>query len=85
MLSRVIAQKLGFQKVAIQGNLLNLQYAEMHVPEKEELGALMAKFKRPMRFLYAKPLQMLVELNPPKSGDSHAAIAQSAQILRDLL
>jgi len=106
MLSRVAAQRLGFQKVAIQGNLLNLQYAEMHVPEKEELGALMAKFKRPMRFLYAKPLQMLVELGSshparsvefakanskatslttPKSGDSHALIAQAAQILRDLL
>jgi transcription-repair coupling factor (superfamily II helicase) len=85
MTARVVAQKLGFQKVVLQGNLLNLQYAEMHVPEKETLGELMAKFKRPMRFLYAKPLQMVVELNPPKSGDSHAAIAQAAQILRDLL
>ncbi|MDQ3001446.1 MAG: DEAD/DEAH box helicase, partial [Fibrobacterota bacterium] len=85
MIARVAAQRLGFQKVVLQGNLLNLQYAEMHVPEKEELGALMAKFKRPMRFLYSKPLQMLVELNPPRSGDTHALIAQAAQILRDLL
>ena len=85
MFSRVVAQKLGFQKVVVQGNLLNLQYSEMHTPEKEILGALVAKFKRPMRFLYTKPLQLVVELNPPKSGDSHAAIAQAAQILRDLI
>jgi transcription-repair coupling factor (superfamily II helicase) len=85
MVSRVIAQKLGFQKVVVHGNLLNLQYAEMHVPEKEDLGTLVPKFKRPMRFLYSKPLQMVVELNPPKSGDSHAAILQAVQIMRDLL
>jgi transcription-repair coupling factor (superfamily II helicase) len=85
MVARVAAQTLGFQKVALNGNLLNLQYAEMHVPEKEELGELVKKFRRPMRFLYTKPLQMLVELNPPRSGDTHATIAQSAQILRDLL
>jgi transcription-repair coupling factor (superfamily II helicase) len=85
MVCRIIAARLGFQKVAIVGNLLNLQYSEMHIPEKEEMGILVGKFKRPMRFLYAKPLQMVVELNPPKSGDSHALIAQAAQILRDLL
>ncbi|MDB5106870.1 MAG: mfd, partial [Fibrobacteres bacterium] len=85
MVARVAAQTLGFQKVALNGNLLNLQYAEMHVPEKEELGELVKKFKRPMRFLYSKPLQILVELNPPRSGDTHALIAQAAQILRDLL
>jgi transcription-repair coupling factor (superfamily II helicase) len=85
MIARVAAQRLGFQKVILQGNLLNLQYAEMLVPEKEELGVLVSKFKRPMRFLYAKPLQMLVELNPPKKGDTHGAISQAAQILRDLL
>ncbi len=85
MIARVVAQKLGFQKVVLNGNLLNLQYAEMHVPEKEELGELVKKFKRPMRFLYAKPLQMLVELNPPTRGDTHALIAQAAQILRELV
>ncbi len=85
MVCRIIAARLGFQKIAIVGNLLNLQYSEMHIPEKEEMGILVGKFKRPMRFLYSKPLQMVVELNPPKSGDSHALIAQSAQILRDLL
>ncbi|HKP94261.1 MAG TPA: transcription-repair coupling factor, partial [Fibrobacteria bacterium] len=85
MTARVAAQRLGLQKVILQGNLLNLQYAEMLVPEKEELGRLVAKFKRPMRFLYAKPLQMVVELNPLRKGDTHAAISQAAQILRDLL
>jgi hypothetical protein len=57
----------------------------MHVPEKEELGGIVKKFKRPMRFLYTQPLQMLVELNPPTKGDTHALIAQAAQILRDLV
>ena len=85
MLARVVAQKLGFQKVVLQGTLLNLQYHEMHVPAKEEMGELVAKFKRPMRFLYTQPLQMVVELNPPKRGDTHGAIAQAAQVLRDLL
>ena len=85
MVARVAAQQLGFQKVVLQGNLLNLQYAELLVPEKEELGVLVGKFKRPMRFLYAKPLQMLVELNPSRKGDTHAAIGQAAGILRDLL
>ena len=37
----------------------------MHVSEKEALGELVKKFKRPMRFLYTQPLQMVVELNPP--------------------
>jgi transcription-repair coupling factor (superfamily II helicase) len=85
MIARVAAQKLGFQKVVLNGNLLNLQYADMHVPEKEELGGIVKKFKRPMRFLYTQPLQMLVELNPPTKGDTHALIAQAAQILRDLV
>jgi transcription-repair coupling factor (superfamily II helicase) len=85
MMARLAAQKLGFQKVVLQGNLLNLQYHEMHVPAKESMGELVAKFKRPMRFLYTQPLQMVVELNPPRRGDTHAAIAQAAQVLRDLV
>ena len=85
MHARVAAQKLGFQKVVLQGNLLNLQYHEMHVPSKEDMAALVTRFKRPMRFLYTQPLQMVVELNPPRKGDTHAAIAQAAQVLRDLL
>lgn len=85
MIARVAAQKMGFQKVVLNGNLLNLQFAEMHVPEKEALGEIVKKFKRPMRFLYTQPLQMLVELNPPTKGDTHALIAQASQILRDLV
>ena len=38
-----------------------------------------------MRILYTQPLQMVVELNPPRSGDTHALIAQAAQVLRDLV
>jgi transcription-repair coupling factor (superfamily II helicase) len=84
MIARAVAQQLGFQKVVLNGNLLNLQYAEMRVPEKEELGEVVKKFRRPMRFLYTKPLQMLVELNPQARGDTHELIAQAAQVLRDL-
>ncbi len=85
MIARIAAQKLGFQKVILDRNLLNMQYAEMHEPGKEQLAELTAKCNRPLRFLYSKPLQMVVELNPPKSGDTHAAIAQAARILRGLL
>jgi transcription-repair coupling factor (superfamily II helicase) len=85
MLARVAAQKLGFQKVVLQGNMLNLQYAEMRAPEKAELGGLVGRCKRPMRILYTQPLQLAVEMNPPRKGDAHAAIAQAAQVLRDLL
>jgi transcription-repair coupling factor (superfamily II helicase) len=85
MMARLVAQRLGLQKVIVHGNLLNLQFHEMHIPDKQALAELVPKFRRPMRFLYTQPLQMVVELNPPKSGDTHAAIAQAAQILRDLV
>ncbi len=85
MLARVAAQQLGLQKITLEGNLLQLQYAPLREPEKPELAGLAARCPRPLRFLNTEPLQMVVELNPPRSGDAMAAISQAAQILRGWL
>ncbi len=82
MSAKIVGQKIGFRRIAVQKNLLQLQFSEMFEPEKEALGELVPKFKRPMRFVYQKPLQIVVEL----SGHNPAErITQANQVLRDLV
>ncbi len=79
---KLVAQILGFQKVNLNKNKLCLYYSEMYMPDKNGLSLLVPKFKRTMRFIYEKPLQILVELN----GENNLQrIQQAVQVLRDLL
>jgi transcription-repair coupling factor (superfamily II helicase) len=82
--ARIAARKLGAQKAEIRENALVLHFSEAHMPERAELPALATRCKRPSRFLYGTPLQLRVELNPPRRGDAAALTEQAVETLRTL-
>jgi transcription-repair coupling factor (superfamily II helicase) len=83
MRARLVAQKRGFATIELQGPKLVMQFAEAYQPDQEGLVNLVPLFKRTMRYVATKPLQIAVELNPPK-GDNRQAIDQAVQVLRGL-
>ncbi len=83
MRARLVAQKRGFATVELQGPKLLLTFAEAYQPDQAGLAEMVPLFKRTMRFIATKPLQIAVELNPPK-GDHRQAIDQAIQVLRGL-
>jgi transcription-repair coupling factor (superfamily II helicase) len=79
--ARIACRKCGFRKAEIRENALVLTFSEKHMPEREELSAMAARIKRPSRFLYGEPLQLRIELNPPRRGDSEALTEQAVDSL----
>jgi transcription-repair coupling factor (superfamily II helicase) len=77
MTMRILAQKLGFQKIKLHNGLLALKFAEKFQPDAEALSELVPRFKSPVRFINETPLQIIVDL-PGKSHDEQmrAALAE---------
>lgn len=84
MRARLVAQRRGFASVELQGPKLVLSFAEAYQPDQAGLAEMVPLFKRTMRFLSTKPVQIVVELNPPR-GDHRQAIDQAVQVLRGLM
>ncbi len=82
--ARIGCQKLGFKKAEIRENALVLTFSEAHLPEREELPGILSRCKRPSRFLYGTPLQLRIELNPPRRGDTIALSEQAVEVLRTM-
>ncbi len=80
--TRIACQKIGFRKAEIRENALVLTFSETHMPESDELPALLSRCRRPSRFIYGTPLQLRIELNPPRRGDSVALTEQAVEALR---
>jgi len=83
MRARLVAQKRGFSQVAVQGPKLVLEFAPAYQPDQAGLAEMVPLFKRTMRFISTNPLQIVVELNPPK-GDFRQAIDQAIQVMRGI-
>jgi transcription-repair coupling factor (superfamily II helicase) len=81
MITRLAAQKLGFQKVILKENRLELIFAEECQPSPIELHALIPKFSRPIKFINERPFKIIVDL---VKGNTREMIKQSVQELKGL-
>jgi transcription-repair coupling factor (superfamily II helicase) len=82
--ARIACQRAGFHKAEIRENALVLTYSEIHMPERGELPGVLSRCRRPARFIYGTPLQLRVELNPPRRGDSVALTEQAVEVLKGI-
>ncbi len=82
MVIRLVAQKLGFQKIELERQFLHTTFSEMVEISPQELGPLLAKCKRPVKIVYGKPLELVIELVNSKAAE---AIDESCRVLRELL
>ncbi|MFC1585068.1 transcription-repair coupling factor [Fibrobacterota bacterium] len=81
MIIRILAQKLGFQKVVLRNQKMHLFYSEIHQPEPGALPDIMSKITRPFRFLNETPLQIVMELD---KEESRGQIEQAVRELKCL-
>jgi hypothetical protein len=82
--ARIACRACGFRKAEIRENALVLTFSEKHLPPREELSALASRIKRPSRFLYGEPLQLRIELNPPRRNDHVALTLQAVEELKGM-
>ena len=54
------------------------------MPDRDGLSTLLSHCRRPARFLYGTPLQLRIELNPPRRGDTVALTEQSIEVLKGM-
>ena len=82
--ARLACRTLGVQKAEVKGNQLVLTFSNAHLPAREELTAMAARIVFPFRFLYGEPLQLSVNLNPPRRGDVVALTDMATEVLRGM-
>ncbi|MCD6024708.1 MAG: transcription-repair coupling factor [Fibrobacteria bacterium] len=82
--ARIACRQCGFRKAEIRENALVLTFSEKHLPAREELSALASRIKRPSRFLYGDPLQLRIDLNPPRRNDTVALTLQAVEALKQM-
>ena len=82
--ARIACKKIGFQKAEIRTNALLGTFSPTHIPERDALPEILSRCRRPARFIYGEPIQLRVELNPPKRGDATALAEQAAAVLREM-
>jgi transcription-repair coupling factor (superfamily II helicase) len=82
--ARLACRTLGIRKAEIRENALLLVFSPEHLPDRDLLGALPMRAKFPTRFLYGsgdEPLQLRIDLNPPRRGDPIALTEMATQVL----